>query len=255
VGDRIVFVSDRSGAQQLWLYDGANNATTALTDFREALLSNPSWSADGAKVLLTVRKPNQAQLVEIDLASRRQRVLSRPGDDVHSGHYGPVPDSVLLTLGVPGKDNQLLLVEHVSSAQEQRRLLDTGLWYSTFDVTTQRLFYSRSTRMGVFARTISGSGEQSPETLVAADIMDSWRVVEGRIWYLTRSQAVSKTIELRERDPLDGSERTLARIAGDMPDTVFSVAPTRDRITYVSLGSEDTDIGAFRMTRTGVNSY
>jgi len=255
VGDRIVFVSDRSGAQQLWLYDGANNATTALTDFREALLSNPSWSADGAKVLLTVRKPNQAQLVEIDLASRRQRVLSRPGDDVHSGHYGPVPDSVLLTLGVPGKDNQLLLVEHVSSAQEQRRLLDTGLWYSTFDVTTQRLFYSRSTRMGVFARTISGSGEQSPETLVAADIMDSWRVVEGRIWYLTRSQAVSKTIELRERDPLDGSERTLARIAGDMPDTVFSVAPTRDRITYVSLGSEDTDIGAFRMTRTGVSSY
>jgi hypothetical protein len=161
---------------------------------------------------------------------------------------------VLLTLGDPGKNNQLLLVEHVSSAEEQRHLLETGLWYSDFDPATHRLYYSKSARMGVFARALSDSGAPSPETLVLADIMDGWRIVDGRIWYCTSSRIVSKTTELHEFDPQGGGERTLARIESELADAVFSAAPTRDRIVVVTVGSEDTDIGAFRLTRTGVNA-
>jgi len=253
VGNRIAFVSDRSGAQQLWLYDNASGATTVLTDFRDALLSNPSWSADGSRLLITVRKPGTAQLYEIELPSQHRHLLSRTGDDVHAASYGAAPDSVLLTLGVPGKDNQLLLLEHAGTVQEQRHLLESGLWYSEFDAATHRLYYSRSARNGVFARVLSGAGELSEETLVAPDIMDGWRVVSGRLWHFAPSRFVDKAIDLLEFNPRDGSERVLAHVDSERRDDLFSVAPQHDRILYATVVSEDTDIGALRLTRASAH--
>ena len=249
IDDRMAFVSDRSGAQQLWLYDNADGATTALTDFHDSLLSNPSWSADGSKLLITVRKPDQAQLFEIDVASRRRRLLSKAGDDVQSASYGAEPGSVLLTLGVPGKDNQLLLVEHAGNTDEQRHPLVAGIWYSEFDVRTRQLYYSKSARYGVFVRTLSGNGELSPALLIAPELMDHWHIVDGRIWYCTPSRQMSKSTELRELNPADGNERVLANIDTELRDANFSAAAKRDRIVYVSVASADTDIGALRLTR------
>jgi len=247
--DRLAFVSDRSGAQQLWLYDNADGATTSLTDFHDSLLSNPSWSADGTKLLITVRKPDQAQLFEIDVASRRRRLLSKSADDVQSASYGTESGSVLLTLGVPGKDNQLLLVERAGSADEQRHPLVSGIWYSEFDAKTHQLYYSKSARYGVFVRTLSANGELSPAVLVAPELMDHWHIVDGHIWYCTPSRQMSKSTELRELNPADGSEHVLANIETELRDANFSAAPKRDRIVYVSVASEDTDIGALRLTR------
>jgi WD40 repeat protein len=72
-GNRIAFISDRSGTQQVWLYDFSTLQVSALTEFREALLINPAWSADGKHLLVTVRGKDNPGLVEIGLASRRQR--------------------------------------------------------------------------------------------------------------------------------------------------------------------------------------
>jgi hypothetical protein len=253
VGNRIAFVSDRGGAQQLWVYDNASGATTALTDFRDALLSDPSWSADGNRLLITVRKPGMAQLYEIELNSQRRRLLSKIGDDVHAASYGAEPDSVLLTLGVPGKDNQILLVEHAGTVRERRHTLESGLWFSEFDVTSRRLYYSRNAHYGVFARTLSSAGELSAEQSIAPDIMDAWHVIDGRIWHFAASRYVSKSTDLLEFNPQDGSERVLAHIDAEPRDALFSVAPRHDRILYATAVSEDTDIGALRLTRSSAH--
>jgi len=235
--NRIAFISDRSGTQQLWLYDHATGATTVLTDFRDALLSNPSWSSDGTRLLITVRKPDAARLFEIELASRRQRLLSKNGDDVHAASYGADPDSVLLTLGVPGKDNQLVLVEHAGTARERRQLLESGLWYSEFDAGTRQLYYSRNAHYGIFARTLSRSGELSSEKSVAPDIMDGWHVIDGRIWHFAPSRFTSKSTDLLEFNPQDRSERVLAHIDAEPRDALFSVAPQHDRVLYTTVVS------------------
>ena len=253
IGNRIAFVSDRSGAQQLWLYDSTSGVTTVLTDFRDALLSAPGWSADGSKLLITVRKPGLAQLYEIELASQRRHLLSKAGDDVHAASYGAEPDSVLLTLGVPGNDNQLLLVEHAGTVHERRRVLESGLWYSEFDVRSRRLYYSRNAHAGVFARTLSSSGELSAEKLTVPDIMDGWHIVDGRIWHFAPSRYLSKSTDLLEFNPRDGSERALAHIDDEPRDALFSVAPRHDRIVYTTVASDDTDIGALRLTRNSAH--
>jgi len=158
-------------------------------------------------------------------------------------------DAHLDALGVPGKDNQLLLVEHAGTAREHRRLLESGLWYSEFDAAARRLYYSRNAHYGIFARTLSASGELSAETAIAPDIMDGWHVVGGRIWHFAPSRIVSPSADLLEFNPQDGSERLLAHMDAEPRDALFSVTPQHDRVLYTTAVSEDTDIGALRLAR------
>lgn len=48
---RLVFVSDRSGAENLWVVDAQGRAPEPLTSFGgDSVLASPSWSADGQRV-------------------------------------------------------------------------------------------------------------------------------------------------------------------------------------------------------------
>jgi hypothetical protein len=85
---------------------------TALTEFRSALLINPTWSTDGKRLLVTARgKDNRAWSKSIWPAVAR-RAISKPGEEVLSGTYGADPDSYLLVLGGSGHQNELVLLEH-----------------------------------------------------------------------------------------------------------------------------------------------
>jgi eukaryotic-like serine/threonine-protein kinase len=53
-GRRISFMSQRSGAQEIWICDGDGDGTRQLTSFGGAAIYGPSWSPDSQKVALTV---------------------------------------------------------------------------------------------------------------------------------------------------------------------------------------------------------
>ncbi len=46
-GKKIAFISDRGGADNLWLMNADGTNPTAVTEEKEHLVHNPSWSADG----------------------------------------------------------------------------------------------------------------------------------------------------------------------------------------------------------------
>jgi Tol biopolymer transport system component len=245
-GNRVAFVSDRSGTPQVWLYDFAANAATALTDYRDALLLVPCWSADGQRLLVTVRGRDPPGLVEIDMATRRQRVVSAAADDVLAGSYGPDADSYLLVLGARGEQNRLVLVQRAGSAQETRTQLATGVEHAEADLAGRRVYFTSNARHGLFVRDLAGSTDAAPVTSgVDAGMMDGWRVVDGRIWYVAK--VAWKPTDLVEFDPATGATRTVGHFDTELHDVAFSVTPARDRVVIVPLGVEDTDVGAFRI--------
>ena len=50
-GKKIVFVSDRGGAENLWLMSADGSGAKALTEEKENIVHNPWWSADGEYIL------------------------------------------------------------------------------------------------------------------------------------------------------------------------------------------------------------
>jgi Tol biopolymer transport system component/DNA-binding winged helix-turn-helix (wHTH) protein len=245
-GNRIAFISDRSGTQQVWLYDFAESAATPLSDFRDALLMNPAWSADGKRVLITVRSADKPGLVEIDLASHRQRTVSRPGMDVLWGAYGADADSFVLVVGSSSRQNQLVLMERAGADGERQMLLATGTEHVEFDASQRRVYYTRNAVHGLYSRSIDGGDEQLVTELVDANLIDGWRIVDGRVWFV--GKIYWKPSEILEFDPATGNRRQVAHLDTELRDVAFSVTPKRDRIVLAPLGIEDTDIGAFKLT-------
>jgi Tol biopolymer transport system component/DNA-binding winged helix-turn-helix (wHTH) protein len=246
-GNRIAFVSDRSGAQQVWLYDFSTLQETALTDFRDALLINPAWSADGSHLLVTVRGKDSPGLFEIDLASRRQRAISKPGQDMLLGNYGPDADSYLLVIGGRSRQNQLVLLEHAGREDERQMPLATGVEHMELDAGARRLYYTKNSQRALFARDLGGGEETLVTTTIESTLIDGWRVVDGRIWYV--SKIAWKPTDLMEFDPATGTQRTLGHLDTELHDVGFSAAPKRDRIVITPLGMEDTDVGSFRLSK------
>jgi hypothetical protein len=91
------------------------------------------------------------------------------------------------------------------------------------------------------------SGARQVMTERLPDGANGWRIVDGRVWYV--SDIEEKSAKLHEFDPASGNDRVLGTLDAIMRNLDFSVMPDRKRILIVPFGTEDTDVGMFRLTR------
>ncbi len=245
-GDRIVFASDRSGQVQLWLYDRSTQTVSALTHDANAAVFSPRWSSDGTHVVAVESGAQGRRLIEIEVATQRQRVLSRPGENVLFGAYGVDPDTYLIGAGTSTRDDVMSLVTHPSTASEVRRTMATAVACVDVDVPGRRIYYT-SVERGLFRRGFDDAAPEFVTSKINAVTLNGWRVVDGRVWYLTGIG--DKLALLREVDPATGEEHEVARLNANLRDVNFSVTPERDAVILAPVGTEDTDVGYFDLVR------
>ena len=82
-GRRIAFMSERSGAEEIWICDSDGSRTTKLTSFGGAAIYGLSWSPDGQNVALTVAQKGMKEDVYIVSASGGvpRRMTTDPAED------------------------------------------------------------------------------------------------------------------------------------------------------------------------------
>lgn len=247
-GDRLAFVSDRSGTYQVWLYDASTDGATPLTDVAESPVFWPRWSPDGKRIVAVQINPaGGRQLIEIDVASRRQRVLSQPDENILFGAYGADSDSYLFAIGASGRNNQLVLVRRPGEPDESRQPIASSIAFAQVDVPARAIYYTSAAGDGLYRYDLARSEQRFVSPKVSSVTTNGWRVVDGRIWYLTGFEG--KPIALHQLDPASGEERVLKRIDVTVKDVNFSVTPDRKALVLSQIGTEDTDIGFFTLTR------
>jgi Tol biopolymer transport system component/DNA-binding winged helix-turn-helix (wHTH) protein len=242
-GGRVVFVSDRSGKQQLWLYDPSLDAASPLTQFQKGVVINPNWSADGKRVLVTHRQDASASLIEIDVESARQRVINRDNENVLSGFYGPDADSFLMTIGPSRSMDHLVYVRHAGAADESRQTLVGAVTHAEIDPVARWVYYTKTAQRGLFRRNLDGGDEEFVTPLITSILTDGWRAVGGKIWYV-RDLEINPT-DMREFDPATKTDRSVGLFPVELLEVNFSVSQKQDRIIVAPLVRDDTDVGAF----------
>jgi len=250
-GRKIAFVSDRSGSLQVWVHDLATETSLPVTDFDGAALLSESWRPDSKALLATVRKGDASQLVEIDLASRRRVVLSKPGEHVLLGIYGVDAGDVLMLSGPSSRDDELVVVRNAGTPRESRSVLASNVEHVDVDTAPRLAYYTKTSANGLFKRGLDGGAEQFVFAGVNSVLMDGWRVVDGAIWYI-RGLSIEPA-ELRKFDPADGSDVPLGQLDTELRDVRFAVAPTRDRVIVSKIRTEDIDVGAFTLDRASAD--
>lgn len=244
---RVVFSSDRSGQLQLWLHDLAAKTTVQLTDDVARPVLFARWNRDGDRVLAVQREGAQRRLVEIDIDSHRQRVLSRPDDVVMFGDYDIEPDSHLVAVHGAGRSSKLLRIEHAGTPQEARSVLVEGIAQAQVDADARALYYTAEGMPGLMRRELDGGAERLVTPAIGPDLGGGWRVVDGHIWYF--AELGIRSAALHELDPATGTDRLITRLDLLIGDVSFSVMPGGEAILFAPVDIEDTDIGALRLVR------
>ena len=249
VDGRVAFVSDRGGAQQVWLSDPATDETYALTESNLPTLRYPVWRPDGQRILITARGTAIGSLIEIDLATRTERVLTAPDEDVRYGVYGPRPGSYVAVVGGSGEGRELIQFENDGGSETSRLVLARDVGRIDYDRSDSTVYFTKVSEAGLF-KVDQKSGS---ETLVTRRInpahLDGWLVLGGHVFYIeAKAKGPSR---LHELDPVSGDDSIVASIPDSVADFNFSVSHDRREIVIVRIAAEDTDVGAVTLTHEG----
>ncbi|HZP66245.1 MAG TPA: winged helix-turn-helix domain-containing protein [Rudaea sp.] len=244
-GGAVAFISDRDGSPQVWLHDETDGETSPLTRFPGSALLHPNWSADGKRLLVTVKRQGEGELVEIDVASRRQRIVNAADEHVLSGVYGDRPGTVLMLVGASNPQDKLVRIDEAGSAHERRSVIAEAVAHVEVDAQNGNVYYTKTGERGLFRRALAGGPEEFVTPLVTSLNFDGWRIVHGRVWYLRDIEF--RPIDIHEFDPATGSDRSLGVYPMDLADLNFSVSPDGSRVVLVPVAARDTDVGAFRL--------
>jgi len=92
-GSRIVFVSGRSGSDEIWVCGSQGENPVRLTAFRGPLAGSPSWSPDGKQIVFDSRPEGNADIFVINSnGGQPRRLTTDPAEDIvptwsHDGRW------------------------------------------------------------------------------------------------------------------------------------------------------------------------
>src|SRR5262245_55931597 len=82
-GKRIVFVSNRSGSDEIWVCGSEGENPVRLTSFRGPLAGSPSWSPDGKQIVFDCRPEGNADLYVVSAqGGQPRRLTTDPAEDI-----------------------------------------------------------------------------------------------------------------------------------------------------------------------------
>lgn len=248
VDERIAFVSDRSGSQQLWLHDPAAGETYALTEADEPNLRYPVWRRDGERLLITARGEGWGHLIEIDLATRKRTVLTSGEEDVRYGVYGTSPGRYMAVINADDGARELVEFGSAGGRAVDRRVVARGVGRHEFDLAGGSIYFTRINQPGLFRiDPRSGVEELLTQEITPANI-DGWLISGGQLFYI-----VTHTIgrgSIHRFDPATGVDEVLTQLPVTVADLNFSITRDRRHVVVVRAAEIDTDIGALRLRRS-----
>ncbi len=199
-GSKIAFVSDRGGAENIWIMAADGSDLRQVSDETEHLLHNPAWSPDG------------------DYIAARKGYVSRrsiPAGAIWMYHRGG-GKGVMLVDRLHGEQSQKNIAEPYFSP-------DGRYVYFSQDVTSGRVWeYNRDANQGIFAirRLDRETGET--ETVVSGPGGAVRPVLspDGRQLAFVRRNPTELTSRLMIKDLESGTERSLfVELERDMQET------------------------------------
>jgi Tol biopolymer transport system component len=152
-GKTIVFVSDRSGYENLWLVDADGKDPRALTKDKDAQYISPAWTPDGKYLVVSRTKTgilgSAYDLVLINKDGGTGMQLTGPGTGVPSGPPSPLsppPFNNYLGAAVT-PDNRYIYAAIKRGGFKYDQMLDDRWQVGVYDRTTGKT-YLRSTSLG-----------------------------------------------------------------------------------------------------------
>jgi Tol biopolymer transport system component/DNA-binding winged helix-turn-helix (wHTH) protein len=240
-GNRVAFISTRSGGAELWIADGDGGNVRQLTTFGRAYFRPPRWSPDGSKILVSAGVNGQLDLYSVDLTGHLAR-LTNDHDDEIAPAWSHDGQSVLFGARRSGTWQ----VMRLSIADGSRTQLTTDGGYAAQPSPDGRqIFFTRLERPGVWSLP-AAPGEAQEARLIVPGVRaaetSNWRVTANGIYFIgaTANQVVVR------RTPLTGGSVVDVAWLGNYSWPGFAISHDGTRVLYAHWDRRDANIMAMQ---------
>jgi Tol biopolymer transport system component len=241
-GRRLVFVSDRSGSDELWLADGDGSRPRQLTHERADWLGEPRWSADGTLIVVAAGQRGDSDLFAIDAASGARRALTA---DHRSAHPSFSRDGRYLyysTRATAGAMPQIVRRRWPQFGPTET-VTTAGGTAAAESADGKRLYYTRPDRGGLWSRS-PGPGDD--DTLVAPEFAASdrsdWVVVPGGVLFVMRPAGAAQPAMLARYAEDAESVSRVRDLPGLAPDAGLALAGDGSGLWYAQQTNLTVDL-------------
>jgi CubicO group peptidase (beta-lactamase class C family)/imidazolonepropionase-like amidohydrolase/Tol biopolymer transport system component len=186
-GTRLVYISDESGSDNVWIANADGTEAQPLTRLPRAGMLSPAWSADGRAIVVTVTAPYTTRTAEL----WRYAVDSGEGERLLENRNGP--PQPLVSAPAPGPYGA------VASPDGQ------GVWFTS---VTPRPYGSRDGPRSVILRLPAAGGPPTPVIVEGVLAMKPLLSPDGGT--LVYGTVREGRTGLKARDLATGAERWLA---------------------------------------------
>jgi Tol biopolymer transport system component len=233
-GNRVAFISTRSGGAELWVadHDGAN--ARQLTTFGRAHFRQPRWSPDASKILISTSVNGQLDLYAVDLNGTLSR-LTNDHDDEIAPSWSHDGSAVLFGARRAGTWQ----VMRLSIADGSRTQLTTDGGYAAVPSPDgKQIFFTRLERPGVWTMPASGGEARLVVPNVRAAETANWRVTPAGIYFIgvTADQPVIRRV------PLTGGDAVDVAWLGRYSWPGFAISRDGTRVLYAHWDRRDSNI-------------
>lgn len=182
-GERLAFVSKRTGAYEVWTGRPDDTAVMRHTAFQGALVGAPRWSSDGQALVFDASPEGHADLYLVDADTQLpRRMMTHPSDEVNAS-FSRDGEAIYFS---SNRSGQWDLWKTDRTGTEATQVVPNG-WYGQESLDRQHLYFTRTDTVGIWKMPMQG-GEA---TLVLPDISPNawgnWVVMADGIYFTQQS--------------------------------------------------------------------
>ena len=239
-GSKIVFVSNRSGSDEIWVCASNGDDSIRLTSFRGPLAGSPSWSPDGKQIVFDCRPEGNADIFVISSdGGQPRRFTTDSAEDIvpswsHDGQY------IYFTSNRSGR---LQIWKQPLSGGDPIQMTKSGGFEAIEGIDGQWLYFTKDRGSSAIWRMPVAGGE---ETLVydssQKDYSRFWTVGIDGLYFAVATQP-AKTV-MNYLVFATGAVRPLAEIDGRLPSSVsgLSVSPDKRSLLVPVISQRGSDL-------------
>ena len=236
-GDRIAFVSTRSGSDEVWTADTEGRGLARLTSFGGARLESPRWSPDGTRLAFSARRKASSEIQLLDLrGGAPERLTSGPSDAV-APDWSRDGKSVYFG-SRRGGDWQIWKLD--LATRPAAKVTSAGGYAAHESPDGQWLYFSRADAAGIWRQPVRGGPAERVSSALQPEDWANWELAPRGIYFR----------ELCPRHPgpvvallAFGSSAPVDLVSlSDQGWSGFSVSPDGESIVYPRVDRHASDI-------------
>jgi len=230
-GMHIAFVSDRSGAPELWVARQDGSHLLRLTNLSGNSVGAPTWSPDGQRLAFEVHHEGKSNIYTMAAEGGQPQPLT----DAHGYDHTPKfsQDGHWIYFGSDRSgDAQIWKVSTNGGALEQ--VTTAGGYTAAESLDGTRLYFTRPQEPGLWMRPLKGGPqEQVLQTLSPLD-WGNWAITAAGLYYVDRTGQQPRLLQMN----LDTKVVEPLFEVADMPSREVAFAATPDGRTVVFTQTE-----------------